>query len=812
MLVEKTSIDELIQLVKEDKTLQNATSYQRDRYPLRFVLFDNFADSFEFVDRLMGEPNIELKSVEEWIDPKYPDLIITYDSLAGKIKKYYQEELKPENDAVIAPFSELSRFYDNKTNKTFESLLRTIKGIESTQEGWAHHQRVYIPIVGLEGKMKDILPDTQITIWQMRRYFSSDERHKEPINYRMVLTHDTYGVKGLEAHNTLIGTVKEWLQVWKNEGVNTESSIICTSDAIFANSIYAQPDNAFDYVACHDVHDFLVKGLRLRFGNLKYDAQDDTLWQQLAEEIDVSTPFNFNAFVCKLFGVKEIGDHKTFIKVWFEQNTEFDRWLLVALYMNEHQDFLSMTLENLQSFKDTDFIRSLATSISSEDEDMAMREYCLEYAAKHGVRLSEDVENLVGKQIESLAEHQGYSVAAKCFTPISRREKQIAIEWLGNKYITPEEVRHSFPLLTSYMGKSVGIEREDLKWVLDYIDAYKEAKVHDKYTDKVKSIIEEKNASELTFYEWYNKFSTTAHLLQGRDDIDIYYWIDGLGIDWIPFIADLIRSRSSNSMFLNEVMVGRSKLPTVTSVNKEGLQKLSDIDIADYKVGDLDKQAHQPNNKYPDNLINEMEIISTAIDKIIQKYAGKKVAIVSDHGLTYLAQLCDGKNLGGVSSDHYGRIAKWIGSKPTTDSHYIILEDGVTTCALRHESLCAKTPKGQGAHGGCTPEEVLVPIFLISSHADVGIWTAEMPGSHVDNNNAVVTFIIKNRPAATDLFVTYNGARYDLHEAGENRYTSSPLMLNADVKEIELHVGEAVRHYPIEFSLAAEVDDNMFDF
>jgi hypothetical protein len=812
MLAERTSIDELMRLVEEDKTLQNATSYQRDRYPLRFVLFDNFADSFEFVDKLMGKPHVELKSVEEWIDPKYPDLMITYDKLADKIEKYYRTELHPEDDAVIAPFSELARFYDNKTNKTFEALLRTIKGIESTPQGWANHQRVYIPIVGLEGKMKDILPDTQITIWQMRRYFVPEEQHREPINYRMVLSLDTYGVKGLEEHNTMIDTVKNWLQVWKNEGVNTESSIICTSASIFANSIYAQPDNAFDYIFCNNVHDFLVKGLRLHFGKLHYDEKDDTLWRQLAEEIDVSTLFNFNTFVCKMFDVKSIDDYRTFIKVWFEQSAEFDRWLLVALYMNEHDDFLSMILENIHSFKDTDFIRSLATSISSEEEDMAAREYCLKYAAKQGVRLSEDVENIVGKQIQGIAEHQGYSAAAKCFTPISRREKQIAIEWLGNNFITPEEVRHSFPLLTSYMGKSVGIEKEDLKWVMDYIDAYKEAKVQDKYTDKVKTIIAEKNASELTFYEWYNKFSTTAHLLQGRDDIDIYYWIDGLGIDWIPFIADLIRSRSSNSMFLNEVMIGRAKLPTVTGVNKEGLQKLSDLDITDFKVGDLDKQAHQSNNKYPDYLINEMEIVSTAIDYIIQKYSGKKVAIVSDHGLTYLSQLCDGKNLGGVSSDHYGRIAKWTSGKPTTDNHYVILEDGKTTCALRHESLCAKTPKGQGAHGGCTPEEVLVPVFVISSHSDIGKWTAEMPDSNVDNNNAVVTFIIKNRPAATDLFVTYNGSRYDLHEAGEYKYTSSPLLLNADVKEVELHIGDAVRHYPIDFSLAADVDDNMFDF
>ena len=63
-----------------------------------------------------------------------------------------------------------------------------------------------------------------------------------------------------------------------------------------------------------------------------------------------------------------------------------------------------------------------------------------------------------------------------------------------------------------------------------------------------------------------------------------------------------------------------------------------------------------------------------------------------------------------------------IGSTPNSeifnvnkDNNYIILEDQKTYCSLSHKSLSKKTPEGVGTHGGCTPEEVLVPIFFISS-------------------------------------------------------------------------------------------------
>ena len=80
-------------------------------------------------------------------------------------------------------------------------------------------------------------------------------------------------------------------------------------------------------------------------------------------------------------------------------------------------------------------------------------------------------------------------------------------------------------------------------WISSYIDEYKKAKLGNIYTDEIKTAISEHNADSVAFDTWYQSLKTTRFLLAGRNDIDVYYWIDGLGVEWIPFI------RVSSSMF-----------------------------------------------------------------------------------------------------------------------------------------------------------------------------------------------------------------------------------------------------------------------
>ena len=79
----------------------------------------------------------------------------------------------------------------------------------------------------------------------------------------------------------------------------------------------------------------------------------------------------------------------------------------------------------------------------------------------------------------------------------------------------------------------------------------------------------------------------------------------------------------------------------------------------------------------------------------------------------------------------------------TQDDKYIILDDGQTICSLRHNSLTAKIADGQGCHGGCTPQEVLVPIIIVFSQRQSSEYSINLVDDAVNGNNPILIFRIK---------------------------------------------------------------------
>ena len=217
--------------------------------------------------------------------------------------------------------------------------------------------------------------------------------------------------------------------------------------------------------------------------------------------------------------------------------------------------------------------------------------------------------------------------------------------------------------------------------------------------------------------------------------------------------------------------------------------------------------------KYPDTIISEMEIVRNAIEEIIATYAGKKIAIVSDHGLTYLSQLQEGLNLAGFEPDHHGRLAVCKVGKATQDKNYIVLEDGKTVCALTHKSLCNKVPRDQGTHGGCTPEEVLVPIFVISSNPSNSHWSVVLLTPEVSAADPVVKLQLKGLAKSDTLYIIYNNKPYQLSKTSENEFTSERLDVDENVSEIRVYVsGKEVDTLGISWKMGAQENDLFSDF
>lgn len=806
MYKELTNFDDLIQLVRDDKESRGVNATTLNRYPLRFVLFDDFKQCSEFVDFVQYEVGAVVQSVDKWMDQSYPDVMLTYTQLAEHIKNYIRESKGA--DCMIAPFSELARFYDNEENKTFEALLKTIKAIEALPEALEKCQRVYIPIVGLEGKMEPFSKDSQIVIWRLK----TPEQH---FTYRLILTDgETYNVKGLENKYTVVNNIIEWLSVWKDAERQTNQNIICTSGSVFANARYARPDNAFTFVICNDAFEFLTKGLKLKFGGIEYKKEEEGYWEVLASHIDISRDFDFTAYVCNYFNVSVLSDYKTFIKLWLGNNGKFERWLIARYYQSHvfEGDYIRKILLETKYLVGNDFIEQMAMNFTSSLDEIRIRKYCLMEAAKKHITMRNEVQSTVTKRLEAIADKYGGATSAlKYFTGISDREKELAITWLGKGLITIDKIQHLYPDLFSYMSEPIGVPLNGAEWITSYFEAYKRAKISNTYTEDIKTEIEKVNANEITFDSWYQDFSTTRTLMINRHDIDVYYWIDGLGIDWIPLIRKIINERNSNGIYLNEVKVARAILPTKTSVNKPDLQKLlPDGDVLQ-KSGDIDALAHQSTNLWPNIIVEEIQKVREIIEEILDKYNGKKIAIISDHGLTYLSQLCKGLGLSCVESDHHGRIAKRTSGIWTKDDNYMVLDDGITACALNHKSLCDKVPKGQGIHGGCTPEEVLVPIFIISNREIAIDWSAELLTTEISGANPQLRYEIKNVKATDVPFVLYDGRQYKLHRIEGDVFESEPLLINPAEKVVAITIGNKSIENEIEISAGA-VEDDPFAF
>lgn len=802
MFKEFSCIEELFSEAKHDKNIVGSNASTANRYPIRFVLFDNFRDSFEFVSE-MASNGAKVESVDEWMDSEYPNSMITHNKLANQIETFITAN--SSENWVIAPFSELARFYDNKVNFEFNSLISTIKSIQTNKQGFENKQRVYIPVVGLQGKMSKFYDDTQTTIW----YLKNTDRQ---LNYRLILTNGTdYSVKNISEKYAVINTIKEWLKMWKDNEVSP--NIISTSKSIFANAEYAQPDNAFTFCVCSNAHDFLTKGLNLELIDIDDEDNKEDYWQQLAKEIDL-TDFSFKNFFNKKFEIFDLADYNTFLKTWFEYNDDYMKWLLTGYYVKRfwNKGYICRVLENCHSYTNMEFTSSIALTIfdlENAELNLEERNIAMKYAADSKIVLSDETQAKLLEKLKQVAELKGYVTALRYITPLTNVEKELLIEWVGKEYIVVSDIKDIYPDLYHYLSKSFANVESSQKWILSYFDSYKKAKIANEYNNSIEDLVNTYNSSEITFNKWYQDYKSIRTLLDARNDIDVYYWIDGLGVDWIPYIDYLIKQRASDHIYINEVLINKSILPTKTDTNKAELNKLSNESLQ--KKGDLDTYAHK-NKSYPTYIVEEIEIIKEAVQEIISEHAGKKIAIVSDHGLTYLSQLLNGYNLAGVSSDHSGRLAIRSTGKCVADNKYIILEDGKTICALRHNSLCGKIPNGQGAHGGCTPEEVLTPIIIISSQQNATKWSAVLPDNEISGVNPIVRFVIKGLTSKDTPYVMYNDTRYELSHLDGDNYETQPLNLDGNKQEITLVVGAETQLFHIKLCLEGETEDLFEDF
>ena len=330
-------------------------------------------------------------------------------------------------------------------------------------------------------------------------------------------------------------------------------------------------------------------------------------------------------------------------------------------------------------------------------------------------------------------------------------------------------------------------------WCVDYIEEYKKAKLLDRYTEEITHYIAEKNESAKTFYKWYYEFENSHSLLAEVSSNAIYkpdkvYWIDGLGVEFLSYILYLIGTEQSNMKVIRS-QISRSDVPSSTFHNKfEGDSIV--------KFGALDELGHDSHlYKYLYTLKDELNVLKEIVHEIIgnSKKQSCTIAIVSDHGLSCLSRKAPSKKYDG-KFEHEGRYIK-TNQEALSDPDYLVHKNETDgeyyKVAFTHSSL-SKAPTHQ-VHGGCTPEEVLVPFILLSNKNIPGNIKYEIKLSPDDvmlSNPAVSLTVI---PEPSGVMLTCEGNTYNMDRVG-TQWTTLLQNITEGTHSIDIKPDDAPSH------------------
>ena len=789
------SFDELKAEIMQDASSEDMLAR---RYPARFIMLDNF-ETFRELRGFLHNLGARLLQFDSLLDDD-ADGWLTSDQLIELIEN-------TSAPTLITPFSELVRFYEE--NK-FNGFMHDI----SLHEDLTHpKKRLYIPLIGLENRVGGFLKGfTRIAesapIWRCRT---------EKQATRVYLMSET----PLQQNSriTVLKNAREWLQFWKTQA--PQDVVICTSLPIRAFYSNSQPDNIFSFLPINNVHQLLTEVFGYSFP-FAYDEQNREYWDTLASEV-VNIPqkdFSFSSYVCQRFGRYNI-NAEIILQLWISTGmTAFDRWVLKQYALSDsqlkHNTYLHQCLEPSSLDSADSFIINIATQIPLHTQGNSHNANLLDERARLMNSAREYIRNAVPPKIqEELRQaivgifQSGKFASAKALcTHTFDFEHWLAAGWYDlheKDSFTRRDLQSIYPDLYGYYGEGNALLPDGCEWIDTYFQCYRRAKLSDSYPDSIKDTVSKHSGTAESFYSWYH-IMPRAHDMLAQVKVDYVYWIDGLGAEYIPFINHIV---SGQNVFVTEKCVySRTDIPSSTTHNRYDLPP-------EQIFRALDEKAHDSHGyrKY-DTLIEELAIVRNAVEKIMQNHIGEncRIAIVSDHGLSYLSRKVESLKTE-KTAEHEGR---YLLSDNTphhdTDFVYHINEsDGRQyKVALRHASLGNKPT--HEVHGGCTPEEVLVPFIVLAPSTETRNYTIGIKKNKIPLSNPLVEVYITPKPTEVNMII---GSVYVnmTHKTGDMWVALLPDAKEGNTRIAIQPKGGAVNSFEIEvFGIGFGNSSNMFRF
>jgi hypothetical protein len=531
----------------------------------------------------------------------------------------------------------------------------------------------------------------------------------------------------------------------------------------------------------------------------------------LIEIIDEKSFKSFTELVKKHLNLPVLND-KTVTRRWIENEDNFEKWLLKAYILNQEdrkEKYLYKAVRGIGDVDNHTFAKSLWLTIFDQkkpipyiDERMTLlREI---YNTKY-IPLSRETENQVEKNLSKIKEE---SLKQDIITGILPFEKRLLLQKFVERHFNKvDSVREKYPYLFHYSSETGfdGLQNAQ-DWIGEYFKEYKIAKLSNQYTETIDNQIHKVNADSKSFYNWYYSFEPVKEILKGLE-IDQIICIDALGLEWVSLIEYFFKQKGYR---VEKTLVGRVNLPSITEYNKYK---------ADH-IQDFDKQLHLDHFYYPESIIKEIEKLIEILETRVILDKDTSAAIISDHGASALSRLGAKNPHKFPDAKHDGRYMKLTpGVNFEKKPDYIDyktddpdLKENQYILALNHNSLNRKPSKE--VHGGCTPEEVLVPVIIISNkkrppkktHYEIQ-YEIQPDTFEILKKHPVISLSIKPRPHEKPFLSDELKNRYELTlDAGENMWKTELKKAAVGKHAFDLKIGRFKKQLIINISGFIEED------
>ena len=689
MIYKFSTLNELEEAINKDKTEFNISA---DRYPIRFI-FLNSHEELKKIVNLLIKKGAKKKDLSSFLISK--NSWLSDDEIVRKIDEINET-------SVIVPFSEFIRFSDPTS---FTQILTSLALFENKGI------KLYIPLVGLWERFENLFwshfykKTEWAPIWKLET--PSKQIKIYQVDYELS---DKIKPKGFE----LISNTAEWFDLWKKDDLHEFISLPKQLSLFYKNSF---PDETFTQDIINTPKEFLSKIYDMNI-NIEYDESEKKYWDELLLDINKKDlkGFSFKDYFKEKFNIKDTDDldEVDYLDLYLEYpNLSYEKWIIRNFFIESkiyRKRYLYKCFDSPQPLNNNGIARKVfyhIFNLENAEEYFEERRELLSHLKTKKVQISADAFENKFNSIED-----NYKKQLKYLTNTTLLEKEKILEiirenGLDNIY---SEIKKIFPELYHYIDWNLSFE-DIPSWIPEYFREYNKSKVLNTKTEKLNEILTEKNHPE-EFYKWYYSLNKISN--HPKDNRVI--WIDALGAEWLPLFTHYLNE-------FGEPYNKHVKLRTINTVNLPSATEFNK-NKHDIKISDLDEYIHKNHYKYPNSLLDEIELIKKIAYDIVSTEPSK-VSIISDHGFTFLCTKHFGakKIYDFKDASHKGRYLHVKDEDYTDDIDYLFTETESEShdnqkflVSLRHVSL--NNIPSHETHGGATPEEVLVPYIILENSYD----------------------------------------------------------------------------------------------